>query len=70
LNIGKLCEKFGIADLTWKSAMNMIVQHLLLSDLFPKYENSGFDLVANIMETHRLKAKDISGEIYATVSSY
>jgi len=50
--------------------MNMIVQHLLLSDLFPKYENSGFDLVANIMETLRLKAKDISGKIYATVSSY
>ena len=65
LNIGKLCKKFGISDITWKLAMSHIVHHLLMTNLFPTD-----DLIHEVLERLGLKDKDKSGEIFSTVSSY
>ena len=68
MGISDLCGKYKINDVTWKVAIEMLLQHLFLEDLFPKCDGSPQDVVAKILKDVGLNAKDSDGSIYATVS--
>jgi hypothetical protein len=48
----------------------MIIQHLLLKNLFPKNGINEPDIVVDILKVLNLDTIDKDGEIYASVSFY
>jgi hypothetical protein len=45
----------------------MLVNHLLLQELFPKCDGTDSDIIVRTLKAHNLEKQDRVGEIYATV---